>query len=131
MLLQLTAGPFRLLLVASSANANWVSVVASWDDKAVRLGADVPKVILTRLLEGLDPEDRGRSAGHIDGDPVTWVASLAENHCAIYRSQAVPDVVIWHFQDADAQTFGSVRLDAEATRRWRDSLEAWLRGLER
>ena len=64
------------------ATENWCAVWLEVGSERRHLGSYRPEVIRHCLLAHLaEPRE---AVGEVDGDPVHWVMSLAEPHCALY-----------------------------------------------
>jgi hypothetical protein len=70
----------RMLLGAGS----WCHVILENKGQRYRLGADIRKIVVDRLLQGLVGPLEGAGNGQIEGATVHWFMSLAEEHTSLY-----------------------------------------------
>ena len=98
------------------------------DDGDRYLGADTPRVVLTRLLEHLERSDK-EIAGELEGQPVRWVLTLSEEHSTLYAARSGDERLLL-IQDGDAKLVGRLTISDVDWERWRQALEDAIGELE-
>jgi hypothetical protein len=99
----------------------WCQVELIKDGQTSALGADTVEVVVERLKSGLSDTIAERGTRDINGIPVQWILSLAEQHCSLLAGDVGAERHIF-FQGGDGKLIGSIVLS-------RTQREAWLREL--
>ena len=110
--LTLTAQTFSLVLEIDEFG--WCHVALGADGGGRDLGADDARIVVERLITGLQEPAVGSPR---------WVLSLAEVHTSLY-AEAQPDALLLHIQGADGRRVFLGRLSPEERDRWLASLKA-------
>jgi len=88
------------------------------------LGADSLKIILSRLLDGLDNNSR-QSEGKLGDYEAYWVLSLAEAHHALYIAKdGTERILLWQDADRGISVVCEMRLSQNECSEWISKLRA-------
>ena len=85
------------------------------------LGANTPRVVLTRLLEHLEAPEQ-ELMGELAGHSVRWVLALEEEHTTLYAARKDRERLLF-IQDAAADLIGQLTISEADWERWRRALE--------
>ncbi len=104
---------------------DWTHVVLLLDADEHFLGADVLKIIVTRLVGALEGPHKLEVCGERDGVAVRWVLTLSETHHTIYLA-VVSEGLRLYIQDQDGAMVCSIQLSDADVAQWLDQLRGCL-----
>lgn len=98
----------------------WCRVTLQEGGRSTALGADRADIVARRLTAALLGNLSNSVVGRLQGMPVRWVLSLAEQHGSIYVNTEGRFTLF--FQDADGKLIYTLDLSEEEKVRWHDEL---------
>lgn len=118
----------KITLNSESANLKlsvgkdtWTTVVLDRNGESIPLGADVLRIITSRLIGALDEPEKLELCKNLREVQAAWVLSLSECHCSIYIAKEGQGVRLY-VQNAEGEIFSSFLLSEMESSLWTERL---------
>ncbi|HEX8616121.1 MAG TPA: hypothetical protein VF911_00935 [Thermoanaerobaculia bacterium] len=114
----------RAVVLEETSGVRWFACVFvdARNGESLPLGAENREYLLSRLRTVLDESED--VVGTIDGRPVRWILSLAEQHVSIYvNADGAPGRTLF-VQDSRGEVLRKAELHPADIRIWRASLQS-------
>lgn len=107
---------------------DWCSVAFEREGESIQLGAEAFGVLAGRILAALSglPQE---PSGTIEGESVSWVATLAEKHASLYAANH-GDGRRFFVEDAHGRHVGALIVSTDTAKGWAARLQGELEARE-